>query len=719
MFKLDNPKYKEARERARALVATMTLEEKVIQLTQFMVTENTYNPDHVEEDGEMLAGRCGSLLAAMGAETVNKYQKIAIEYTPKNIPLISGCDVIHGCCTTMPIPLAQSCTFEPEVTRECEAVAGKEAKLQGVSWVFAPMVDVARDARWGRNAEGFGEDKFLSSKFAEAAVRGFQEDAGVLACMKHYIAYSACEGGRDYNGCDMSDQTLFNTFVPPFKAGIDAGVATVMSSFNEINGVPCSGSRKMLTEVLRKKLGFDGFVISDYDSVLELINHGYAENEKDAVLKGYGAGVDVLMLGNLYNRYLPELVKEGKISEEQIDESCERFLAAKFMLGIMDAPYFDTSKTDGAFLTEQYRKVARDAAKKSFVLLENDGTLPLVPKEWAGKKIGLTGPAADDRNTVLGCWASLKNPDKTVSIKDAFEKAYKDSTVVFEKGVSLDKDEPYSEDALSALAGCDVIVAAVAEPEWESGEAASKVSLDLAKNQCDYLERLFGLGRPVVLLICAGRPLIMKDFIGRAAAILYIWDPGTECGNAVCDVLTGDFNPSGRTTVSFPRNAAQCPIYYDRKSTGRPHVPGRKNWIFESKYRDCEPTPLYPFGYGKSYTTFEYINCAISAQTMTKDGSVTVFCTVKNTGDRAGHDVVQLYVRDLVGSITRPIKELKGFEKIFLEPGEEKEVSFEIKASDLAFWNADMEFVTEPGDFKCWIAHDSEDESVEFKFKVM
>ncbi len=715
MYTSKNPEYREAREKARSLVKTMTLEEKVIQLTQFMVTENTYNPDHVEEDGEMLAGRCGSLLGATGAELVNKYQRIATECTPKNIPLLVGCDVIHGCCTTMPIPLAQSCTFEPQIVRDCAAVAGKEAKLQGVSWTYAPMVDIARDARWGRVAEGFGEDTHLCTQMAAAAVHGYQDDGGILACMKHYIAYSACEGGKDYYGCEMSDQTLFNTFLPPFKAGIDAGVATFMSSFNDINGVPCSASRKLLWDVLRERLGFEGFVISDYDSVLELIKHGYAEDEKDAVLKGYGAGVDVLMLGNMYNKHIPALVAEGKLTEDQVSESCEKVIAAKYMLGLMDDPYIDTAKLSGTFMTEEYREIARNAARRSFVLLENDGILPLVPDEWTGRKIGLTGPVADDGDTVLGCWAFLKNPAKTVKIKDALEAAYKGSEIIYEKGVSFRDDAPDEEAAIRAMAGCDVIIAAMAEPEWESGEATSKTSLDLPKPQLDYLEKLFALGKPVILLIAAGRPLIMTDLKDRAAAILYIWDAGTECGSAVADVLTGAYNPAGRMTVSFPRRSGQCPVYYNVKSTGRPPV---GKLIFESKYRDCEIGALYPFGYGKSYTTFEHTDGAISADSMGQDGSLTVSCTVKNTGSCAGEDVVQLYVRDLIGSITRPVNELKGYKKLFLEPGEEKRVSFEIKASDLAFWNADMEFVTEPGAFKARIAHDSSDDSMEFDFKV-
>ena len=603
----------------------------------------------------------------------------------------------------------------PGYRADHEPLSLEEARAQGVNWTYAPMVDIAHDARWGRVAEGYGEDTYLCTKMAEAAVRGFQDDGGILACMKHYIAYSACEGGRDYYGCEMSDQTLHNTFLPPFKAGVDAGVTTFMSSFNDINGVPCSASRKLLWDVLRGELGFEGFVISDYDSVFELTKHGYAEDEKDAVLKGYGAGVDVLMPGNLYNRHIPKLVEEGKLTKEQVAESCEKVIAAKYMLGLMDDPYTEEPDPMKTYLTEEYRAISRNAAKRSFVLLENDGILPLVPDEWAGRKIGLTGPVADEGDTVLGCWASAKNPEKTVKIKDAMERVYKDSEIVYAKGATVRKDTPDPDEAIRILSDCDVIVAAMAESEWESGEATSKTSLDLRRDQLDYLDRLFALGKPVVVLIAAGRPLIMTDIRERAAAILYIWDAGTECGNAVCEVLSGKYNPSGRTTISFPRRSGQCPVYYNQRSTGRPAF-GRGT--FESKYIDCAIGPLYPFGYGKSYTTFDYSDGAISSCEMTKDGSVTVSCTVRNTGRYAGEEVVQLYVRDLVGSITRPVKELKGFEKIYLAPGEEKRVSFEIKASDLAFWNADMEFVTESGAFKAWIARDSSDNSVEFDFRV-
>ena len=710
MYTLNNPEYKKAREKAREIVKKMTLEEKVIQLTQYIGGDNSYNPESADA-GETNAGRCGSFLAACGINEVNDIQKIAVEYTPFNIPIITGNDVIHGYRTTMPIPLAMSCTFDVDLVRAACRVAATEARCDNVHWTFSPMVDIARDSRWGRVAEGYGEDTFLCTKMAAAAVKGYQNDGGVMACMKHYVGYSACEGGRDYNGCDMSDQTLFNVYLPPFKAGIDAGVATFMSSFNEINGIPCSGSKKMLTDILRGKLGFDGFVVSDYDSVLELINHGYAEDKKDAVLKGYGAGVDVIMSGNMYNNYLPELVREGKISEEQIDASVERIIAAKYVVGVMDEPFLDTEKPR-PFVTPEHRKVAYETAVNSFVLLENDGILPIIPEKYAKKKIGLTGPVANDKNSVLGCWSSLKNTNFTVSIKEAFEKAFCDSEIVYEAGYSFDEDTSF-EKGVQAMKDCDVIVACMAEYCSESGEATSKVSLELSEEQLDYLDMLFATGKPVIVLVSAGRPLIMTEIRKKAAAILYIWAPGTECGNAVCDVMTGKRNPCGRTTISFPYNVGQMPLYYNHKSTGRPAADKSS---FESKYIDCPIGPLYPFGYGLSYTKFEYTDAALSADKLTEGETLTVSCKVKNTGHFAGSDAVQLYVRDLFGSITRPVKELKGFEKIFLEPGEEREVSFEITPEMLAFWNADMEYVTEPGAFKVWIAHDSGDNALEFDF---
>lgn len=715
MFTLKNPKYKAARERAAELLSKMTLEEKVIQLTQYIGSDNTYNPEHKEEDGSNNAGRCGSLLAVSGIGAVNGFQKIALEYTPHGIPIMTGCDVIHGYKTTMPIPLAMSCTFEPELIRECYGIIGREARSEGVHWVYAPMVDVARDSRWGRVAEGYGEDTYLCSKMAAAAVHGFQDDGGVMACMKHFVGYSAGEGGRDYNGCDMSDQTLFNTFIPPFQAGVDAGVGTFMNAFNDINGVPCAGNKKLLTDTLRGKMGFDGFVVSDYDAVIELINHGYAEDEKDAALKGYGAGVDVLMLGNLYNNYLPELVREGKISEEQIDASVLRILAAKYLLGIMDEPFLPED-TKFEFFSEKNLAMSREMGRKSLVLLENDGVLPLTCDKYKGKKIGVCGPVAADNDSVLGCWASLRGPAHTVTVLNALKETYPDSEIVFSEGVSFREDDTSGiEEAAGALAECDVIIAALGEHASQSGEATSKVNLHLPANQLALLDRLSELGKPIVLLVSAGRPLIMDKVREKVSALLYIWAPGTETGHAVTDVLSGAFCPSGKTTISFLYSEASLPYYYNHKNTGRP-ASGKVK--FESRYMDSPIGALYPFGYGLSYTTFEYSDASISADKITSDGSLEVTFKVKNTGEYEGDDVIQLYVRDLVGSLTRPVKELKNFAKVHLAPGEEKTVSMTLSASDLAFWNADMEYVTEPGKFKLWIAHHSDDNAIEFAFEV-
>lgn len=713
MYTPKNPNYAKAREKAKELVSKMTLEEKVVQLTQYISGDNSYNPE--SKDGSSHnAGKCGSFLAACGIYEVNALQKIALEYTPFGIPIITGCDVIHGYRTTMPIPLAMSCTFDPDTVRKCCATAAIEARCDNVHWVFSPMVDIARDSRWGRVAEGFGEDPYLCSLLAAAAVKGYQDDGGVMACMKHFAAYSACEGGRDYNSCEMSPQTLFNVYLPPFKAGIDAGVATVMSSFNEINGVPCSGSKYILTDVLRKKLGFDGFVVSDYDSVHELVNHGFAKDKKDAVLKGYGAGVDVLMSGNAYNEYLPELVSEGKISEEQIDASAERIIAAKYVVGVMDEPLLDTEKPR-PHLTPEHRKCAYEAAVKSFVLLENNGVLPYVPKAAKGKKIGLTGPIADDKDSVLGCWSSIKNPSCTVSIYDAIQRTYPESEIIYEKGCSFTEKEN-ANDAVSALSECDIIFACMGEHASESGEATSKTSLELNGVQLEYLDKLFNTGKPVVVIISAGRPLIMTEIRKKAAALLYIWASGTETGNAVCDVLSGKRCPSGKTTISFPFTTGQLPLYYNSKSTGRPAA---GKLFFESKYIDCPIGALYPFGYGLSYAKFEYSMPEISSKTLERGKCITLSCEVMNVGEYEGEETVQLYVRDVAASLTRPVKELKGFKKICLAPGAAAKVSFDVTCDMLAFWNCDMEFVAESGEFKAWISQNSKDEKIEFDFELI
>lgn len=714
MFTRNNPDYVKALERAEELLSKLTLEEKIIQLTQYVGCDHSYNPEHKEEGGGVNAGRCGSLLAASGIETVNGLQKIAVEHTPHNIPIITGCDVIHGYRTTYPIPLGMSCSFEPELVRKCYGATGKEAKSDGVHWVYAPMVDVVRDSRWGRVAESFGEDTFLASRMSEAAVKGFQNDGGVMACMKHFVAYGACEGGRDYNGCDMSDQTLFNTYIPPFQAGVDAGVGTFMNAFNDINGIPCAGSKRIMTDILREKMGFDGFVVSDYDAVIELINHGYAEDEKDAAYKGFDAGIDVLMLGNLYNNYLPELVKEGKISEEQIDYSVLRILAAKYLIGVMDEPFLDM-KAHRPFFDDEHVALCREIGRKSLVLLENDGILPMSRDTYRGKKIGLTGPIATDSDCVLGCWASDKQPYRTVTLKQGLSEAYPESEIITESGVSFIGEETSIDKAVEKMTDCDVIVLALAEPYWDTGEATSKVSLELPEEQLVLLDKLTELKKPIVLLVSSGRPMLLGDIKDKVNAILNIWSPGSESGHAICDILTGDYSPSGKTTISFPYASAQMPLYYNHRSTGRPANDKIK---FECKYCDCPIGPLYPFGYGLSYSEFEYTDAKISKNVFKADETIGLCFNVTNKGNYTADDVVQIYTRDLFGSITRPVKELKAFKKLTLAPGETKNVKIALPVSDLAFWNADMNYVVEPGKFKLWIAHHSADNEIEFEFEV-
>ena len=714
MYTMENPKYREARKRAEELLSKMTLEEKIVQLTQYIGSDHSYNPESKDEEGSNNAGKCGSLLAICGVAEVNKMQEIALEYTPHSIPIITGNDVIHGFRTTMPIPLAMSCSFEPDVVRSCFRAAGLEAKEENIHWAYAPMVDVARDSRWGRVAEGFGEDPVLASHMAEAAVHGYQDDAGIMACMKHFVAYSACEGGRDYAGCQMSEHELFNTYIPPFQAGVDAGVATFMASFNEINGVPVSGNRHIMTEVLRDKMGFDGFVVSDYDSVHELVNHGYAEDFKDAAYKGFNAGVDVVMSGNLYNKYLPELVAEGKITEEQIDYSALRVLTAKYMCGVMDKPFLEMP-TDRKGLCKEHKEIAYNAAVKSMVLLENNGVLPAAKDSLKGKKIGVCGPYGDDRNSVLGCWSSIKDINSTVSVKMGLEEVYTESEIVYESGITVSGEDTSIDKAVSKMAECDIIFAVLGEWCGDSGEATSRTDLTLPTDQLELLDRLSTLGKQVVVLITAGRPLIMTEVKDKCDALLYIWAPGTACGKAAAAIISGAYNPTGRTTVSFPRSTGQCPIYYNRTSTGRP---ARDDNFFTSKYIDCEIGPLYPFGYGLGYADFE-ISAEIDKNVININGEITVNVTVKNTGKYDGSDVVQLYTRDISASITRPVRELKNYKKVFVKAGETENFTFTLKAADLAFWNAEMQYRTEPGKFKMWIANHSEDNSAEFDFEVI
>ncbi len=714
MLPVLNERMESATAHAKELLSKLSLTEKIGQLSQFGTSiynnKREYFPEHYPE------GKIGSYLTVSGAQITNQLQRDCQEKFPTHIPLLFADDVIHGYRTTMPTPLAQSCSWNPSAAERGAEVAAKEAYVAGLRWTFSPMVDIARDPRWGRIVEGYGEDPYLCSRFAEATVRGYQgkeigEKYHILACMKHFIGYGACIGGRDYNEVDMSPQTLYDIYLPPFQAGIDAGAATVMSAFHSMNGVPCTGSRHLLTEVLRNECGFDGFVVSDAGAVPELIPHGYAEDWKDAAQKGFQAGVNMLMAGDFYNDYLPQLVAEGKLTEQEIDEALLPILVLKILLGLFESPYTDESEEAKFFFCEEHLSVSREIAKECVVLLENNGILPLQKNQ----KVALIGPFADEKDHVLGTWSCRKDPEKTVSILEGFRKAGVD--VTYAKGCDICEgcDAKLSE-AVEIARKSDVAVLVLGEGEDMSGEAKSRTDISLPQIQLKLLDAVLETGVPVVLLISAGRPIVVEDFREKVAALAYIWQLGTSTGDAVAEVMTGRCDVSGRLSVSVPKSVGQIPVYYNYPSTGRPAL--GKIW-YETGYIDENAHSRYPFGYGLSYTEFEYSDLRLSANEMTADGSITINCKVKNVGKRAGKTVVQLYVRDLVGSRVRPIKELKGFEKIDLDAGESRTVTFILQARELAFHNEKMEKVVEPGRFRLWVSKDSREEGISGEFEVV
>lgn len=710
---MNSPAYKAAREKAQELLKKLTLTEKIGQLSQF--GNSIYSSEEKIYEDHFREGKVGSFLTLRGAEKTNKIQSDLLEMQRTPIPAIFADDVIHGYRTTFPTPIAQSCSWDPELTERCDAAAAKEAYAAGLKWTFGPMVDIARDPRWGRIMEGFGEDTYLCSQFAAAAVRGFQDNGKnpLLACMKHYAAYGACIGGRDYNTADVSLETLHEVYLPPFKAGIDAGAATVMSAFNDVNGVPATANHYLLTDVLRGQFGFKGFVVSDAGAVGELIAHGFAADPKDAVCKAFSAGVDMIMAGDMFNDNIPALLEEGKLKMEDIDRSVLSILTLKYLTGLFEEPYVDPDG-EKIFFCEEHLALAREAGAQCAVLLENNGILPLKNV----KSIALTGPLTHPcgQAHLLGGWCGIADPSRTVTIEDGLRAAIPDANINVIPGatfVHMDKEDI---DAIAAnAAGSDVIIAVVGEENGMAGEAGSKADLDLCGSQEDLILALCDTGRPVICLVSAGRPLVLSKIKDKVAALLNIWQPGTEAGNAVADLLTGKVNPSGHLTTTFPYTVGQVPIYYNHPSTGRP-ASGR--WRFESKYMDCPIEPLYPFGYGLSYTSFEFSDISLSSDSIAADGELKVSLTVTNTGDYDGAAVVQLYVRDLVASRVRPVKELKGFKKVFLEKGVSTRVVISLPATNLAFVNSDLEWLVEPGQFKLWIADNSADERFEFDFEV-
>ncbi len=648
------------------------------------------------------------------------------------IPILFGQDVIHGYKTIFPMPLAEACSWDLEIMRRTAEIAAIEASSDGINWTFAPMVDIGRDARWGRVMEGAGEDPYLGSRVAEARVIGFQGSADgsrlgdlntLLATGKHMAAYGAAEAGRDYNTAELSEHTLRNVYLPPYRATVDAGVGTLMTSFNEINGVPATADRWLLTELLRDYWGFKGFVVTDYTSINELVPHGVAVDEKHAAQLALKAGVDMDMTGATYIKYLKQLVSEGVVSEEDVDLAARRILEMKFLLGLFDDPYryLNEERALQNTMTPEFMETARRAVASSVVLLKNDdNTLPITKE--SGKTVALIGPLMNDSINLNGEWAGLGDRNRSVPIFKGLSDKYKGSSVnlIYAEGSKLSETSAEQiKEAVSVADSADIIITAMGESFHWSGEAAVRTDIRLPKPQRELLKALRETGKPIVLISLSGRPLDLSWEDENMDAILQAWFPGTQGGHGIADVIAGDYNPSGRLVISFPRNVGQVPIYYNQKNTGRPVDPADESVDYKSNYLDVSITPLYPFGYGLSYTTYQISNVRLDKTSMyAMNDSIIVTANVQNSGSRDGNLVVQLYVRDLVGSTTRPVKELKGFEVVPLKAGESKDVTFKLASEDLAFYGIDMVKKTEPGVFKLWIAQSSADDSNEVEFSV-
>jgi beta-glucosidase len=696
-------------QRVNALLAQMTLEEKLGQLQQLDGEGNgNFRPEHLEL---IRKGLLGSTLNVRGAQRTNQVQRVAMNESRLKIPVLFGFDVIHGYRTIFPIPLAEASSWDPALAERSAAVAAQEANNAGLRWTFAPMVDIARDPRWGRITEGAGEDPFLGAAFARARVRGFQgDDYGaadkILACAKHFAAYGAAEGGRDYNTTDLSENTLREIYLPPFKAAVDAGVGTLMSSFNAINGVPASANAFTLTKVLRDEWKFDGFVVSDYTSVRELINHGTAANEEEAAAAALNAGVDMEMVSRSYNQFGPQLLKQNKLTKPTIDEAVRRILRIKFRLGLFDRPYTDEAREPTSLLRPESIRLAREVASRSMVLLKNDReTLPL--NKNAGS-IAVIGPLADDRRAPLGWWSGDGKEENTVTpLAGIKAKVSAQTKVGYAKGCDVLGDSAAGfQEAVDLAKASDVAIVFVGEIHEMVGEAASRATLDLPGRQMELVQSIHATGKPTVVVLVNGRPLSVGWIVNNVPAILESWMGGTQSGNAIADILFGDVNPGGKLPVTFPRTVGQVPIYYNHMNTGRP--PEAQN-RYTSKYFDAPWTPLFPFGYGLSYTTFKISNLQLSAPRIPSNGKLTVSVEVENTGRRAGDEVVQLYIRDLVATMTRPVKELKGFQRLSLQPGEKRRVEFVLGPEQLGFWNREMKYIVEPGEFRVMVGNNSID----------
>jgi beta-glucosidase len=699
-----------------SLLALMTLEEKLGQLNQPAARGDWVNGEKgiSEEQKQMVRrGGVGSFLNATGAKTLKEIQRIVVEESRLKIPLIFAYDVIHGFRTIFPIPLGEAATWNPELIEAASRVAAIEASAAGLHWTFAPMVDVARDPRWGRIAEGAGEDPYLGSAMSAARVRGFQgEGLGkvgtLLACAKHFAAYGGAEAGRDYNTVDISERTLRTIYLPPFKAAVDAGVGSFMSAFNEIAGVPSTASEFLFTNVLRDEWKFPGIVVSDWTAIMELTRHGVAATQGEAGVLAIRAGVDIDMESKIYLTDLPNLVRQGKLSIDVVDRSVRRVLRMKYRLGLFDDPYRfnDPDREKAVTLTAEHRSLARMVGAQSLVLLKNENRLLPLSKNL--KTIAVLGPLATSKRDPIGAWGAVGRPEEVVTVLDGIKnKVAAGTKVLHAAGCSVDSLDRRGFDEARRLAeGSDVVLMVIGESHRMSGEASSRTNIGLPGVQEEFVREIAKTGKPMVIVLMNGRPVTMPWVYENVSAILVAWFAGTEAGNGIADVLFGDVNPGGKLPVTFPRTLGQVPLYYNHKNTGRP---ASDHDFFTSKYLDSPVTPQFPFGYGLSYTKFVLSNLKVVNEKIRPTDSLRVSVRVKNDGDRKGDEVVQLYIQDLVASVTRPVKELKRFQRITLNPGETKTVEFTLGYDDLAFYNQEMKFVVEPGTFKVFVGGNSVD----------
>ena len=726
-----------------ALMKKMTVEEKIGQLNLPVTGEITTGQAKSSDVAKKIEqGLVGGLFNLKGVAKIRDVQKLAVENSRLGIPLLFGMDVIHGYETIFPIPLGLSCTWDMKAIQKSARIAAVEASADGISWTFSPMVDISRDPRWGRVSEGNGEDPFLGGAIAKAMVLGYQGDKlndqlkrndEIMACVKHFALYGAGEAGRDYNTVDMSRNRMFNEYLYPYQAAVDAGVGSVMASFNEVDGVPATANKWLMTDVLRKQWGFNGFVVTDFTGIAEMVAHGIGDLQTVSA-RALNAGVDMDMVSEGFVGTLKKSLTEGKITMKTLDTACRRILEAKYKLGLFDDPYkyCDLSRPARDIFTKEHRDAARKIASESFVLLKNEpaktGQAPLLPLQKKGT-VAVIGPLANTRSNMPGTWSVAARLNDYPSLYEGLKEmmagkvnityakgsnligdaAYEERATMFGRSLNRDNrtDKELLEEALKVAADADIIVAALGESSEMSGESSSRTDLNIPDVQHTLLEALLKTGKPVVLTLFTGRPLTLTWEQENVPAILNVWFGGSEAAYAIGDVLFGDVNPSGKLTMTFPKNVGQIPLFYNHKNTGRPLQEGKWFEKFRSSYLDVDNEPLYPFGYGLSYTTFQYSDIALSASAMGQDGSITAAVTVTNTGKRDGAEVVQLYIRDLVGSITRPVKELKGFEKIFLKAGESKTVTFKITPELPRFYDYDLKQVAEPGDFDVMIGGDS------------